>query len=137
MISIPPDAFISVQIPPSQVKGYVDLNNLKQCLDWFWQGTLDHVDLGRIWMRSEELVPGNPLAGLLDSDSIRRCLYRLPEQLRSAIAFYYEPEEPELIVTLGHYYVWANDPGFDFVDFCRELYQEALLALSDLVQAEL
>lgn len=127
------DAYVLVDAAPVYKKSYVDLNQLRQCLGMFHAGILDEIDLERLWMRCDQLVPGNPLAGMLDSDTLRKCLFALPEQYRTAIALYYEPTDLELQQTLIHWYVHMGNPGQSFTEYQQEIYCDALVMLAEVV----
>lgn len=127
------DAYITVNIPPAHKTGYVDLKHLRQCLGMYHSGILDDIDLERLWMRCEDLVPGNPLAGLLDSVTLRKCLFTLPEQHRTAIALYYEPLDTELQQQLIHWFVQTGDVGQTYAEYLQQTYCDGLLMLSEVV----
>ncbi|HEY9909624.1 MAG TPA: hypothetical protein V6D18_18690 [Thermosynechococcaceae cyanobacterium] len=129
-----PEAFILVEVEPTRKTSYVDAANLQQCLSWYFQGIFDDViDWSRLWMRCEQWIPGNSLAGLLDSDTLRKCLFALPEQHRTAIAFAYEPDDLELSQTLAHWFVQTSDPALSFAEYQQQLLCDAMLMLAEVV----
>lgn len=130
-------AYILVEETPPRRTSYVDLNHLRQCLGMYHAGILDEIDLERIWMPCENLVPGNPLAGMLDSDTLRKCLFALPENHRTAIALYYEPGDTELQQTLIHWYVHEATAGQTYTEYQQETYCDALVMLAEVVHRAL
>lgn len=125
--------FITVEVQPVIKSGYVDLRHLSQCLGMYHSGILDEIDLDRLWMRCENLVPGNPLAGQLDSVMMQKCIFALPEQYRTAIALFYEPEDTELQQTLVHWFVHYGDPAQTYPEYLQQSYCDGLLMLSEVV----
>ncbi|MBE9178699.1 hypothetical protein IQ268_09015 [Oculatella sp. LEGE 06141] len=131
------DAFVSVSDAIDEidtVTSYADLAELEDCLAKFWAGTLDEVyDLSRLYLPLEQLIPGRPLESQLDSDTMRKALYRLPEPYSSAIAQHFEPDCPELGQLMAHYFAHSTLTD-SFERYLQETYYEALLRLAEIVR---
>lgn len=132
-LSLSSNPFIAIQEERIERQGYTDMVELDECLKAFYDGTLDNVDdLSRLWMPLEQLIPGKRLLSQLDSDTLRRCIYQLDELHRTAIAHRWEPECPELLQTMAHYFV-HNTQWQHFGQFCGEAYTDALVSLALIV----
>jgi hypothetical protein len=124
--------YVGFEIAPARKTGYADLNSLRNCLALYFAGLLDELDLSRLWMRCENLIPGNPLAGQLDVDTLRQCLFSLPEPERTAIALFYEPTDGELQQQMVRCYV-HSDADRPFTDYLQQVYSDGVLRLSEVV----
>lgn len=131
-IHIPIDAYVLVQQERLLKQGYADILELAECLDAFYNGHLDDVpDLTRLWMPCDRLIPGKRLLSVLDSDLMRRCLYRLPETYSTAISYHYEQNCPELSELMAHFFVHSGSANFG--QYCLDQYIDAIAELAIVV----
>lgn len=120
---------------------YIDLECLQQCLQMYYAGSLDDVpDLSRLWMRCDRLIPGNPLAGLLDSVTMRSCLVKIPLHYEAAITLIHctqisEEAREDCHAAVRSVFVHQAG-GLDFDSFEQSVYCEALLLLAEEVRAK-
>ena len=118
---------------------YIDLECLQQCLQMYYSGSLDDVpDLSRLWMRCDRLIPGNPLAGLLDSVTMKACLVTIPLHYEAAIALIHctqisEDAREKCHAALRSVFVRQAN-WLDFDSFKQWVYCEGLLLLAEEVR---
>lgn len=79
-------------VKPALNTSYVDLDELDECLDAYFKGTLNDVPdeyLQRLWMEPEQLIPGSVLMSILDHETMANSLWKLDVEHRMVIKAHY------------------------------------------------
>lgn len=125
------DAWVAVPVSQVVRTSYVDLSDLKDCLEAYYAGDLDSIaDLTRLYLPLREVIPNNPLRSQLDSNLMFQALSELSQECRAVLEFNY-CESDDLRSLLVHY--CNRSGGQDFSGYLAETFQRALLELSDRV----
>jgi hypothetical protein len=128
----PGSAYVTAPDLAIDREGYVDLNELAECLRAFFDGTLDDVnDLSRLWLPAAALIPGKPLLSQCDSGFLTGCLDALDDWHRAAIAYQYQPDDTAAFELLTQWFLETD--WHSFVEFTGRVYSDGLSLLADAV----
>ncbi|MBD2060496.1 hypothetical protein H6F88_31640 [Oculatella sp. FACHB-28] len=137
IIQNPYNAFVNAIEEPKVIPtSYVDLEDLEEVLDVFFQGTLDDVELecDKFHLPVSQWFP-NSLMGQVDSEMLINCSNELPLREQAAITYSFT-FDPEVKVQLLHFWAYSNEDS-SFEEWVEEVYDVALNNLAIAVKSKL
>lgn len=114
-----------------QLCPYVDLRELVEAIELYYSGQLDRVDeqyYSRLYLNDWELIPGKTLLSVLDTATLRECLYQLDPIHRCVLNSYFG-DSSVANVQLSK----AVPPGMWLIDYQSFLLPHAINALAYIV----
>lgn len=130
-VTRPTNAFLTVIYNPNPVRSYVDIKDLAECLQLFYEEKLDEAPqelADTLYLPLHDWYD-NTLRGQIDSPLLRRALYSLNEVFSAAIEYHFLPDE-ELEDILLTYYIHDDQFSGSFHDWQIHLYTLAVERLA-------
>jgi hypothetical protein len=113
--------------------GYVQTSDLLECLEDYFAGTLDNVNLSVLPYETREWAFENSLWGQVDSSTMSSTLKELPVPLRAAIVYTHTQD----LTALARLQSYHQESQRTFLDCIHTWYAQALHELGEAIRRDL